>query len=72
VLLGVAIAARSNSVAYSLPSVLSAFYPYYMLGLAGLMPYAYTPVVLLVAGDLFLVVGSYLSKDLRHVDLANA
>ena len=59
-------------IAYSLPSILPAFYPYYMLGLAGLMPYAYTPVVLLVAGGVFLVVGSYLSKDLRHVDLANA
>lgn len=59
-------------IAYSLPSVLPAFYPYYMIGLAGFMPYAYTPVVLLFVGGLFLVVGSWMSTDLRHVDLESA
>ncbi|WP_037062810.1 MFS transporter [Pseudonocardia acaciae] len=59
-------------IAYSLPSVIPAFYPYYMLGLSAFMPYGYTPVVLLALGGLFLIVGSWLSSDLRHVELDDA
>ena len=59
-------------IAYSLPSVIPAFYPYYLIALSGFMPYAYTPLVLLALGGLFLVGGSWLSRDLRHVDLENA
>ncbi|MBB5157233.1 MFS family permease [Saccharopolyspora phatthalungensis] len=59
-------------IAYSLPSVIPALYPYYMIWLSGIMPYGYTPVVLLSAGGLFLMVGSWLSSDLRHIDLENA
>jgi len=36
------------------------------------MPYAYTPLVLLALGGLFLVGGSWLSRDLRHINLENA
>ncbi|WGX95995.1 MFS transporter [Nocardioides sp. L-11A] len=56
-------------IAYSLPSVVPAFYPYYMLWLGGVMSYDFTPLVILAAGGVFLFVGSYISKDLRHVDL---
>ncbi|WP_240274278.1 MFS transporter [Mycobacterium ulcerans] len=56
-------------IAYSLPSVLPAFYPYYMLGLSRAVNYDLTPLVLLAAGALFLFTGAYLSADLRHVDL---
>ena len=59
-------------IAYSLPSVLPAFYTYYMLGLGNVMPYDYTPVVIIAAGGLFLLVGAWVSKDLRHVDLEDA
>lgn len=59
-------------IAYSLPSVIPAFYPYLMIGLSSLMPYAYTPLVLLALGGLFLIAGSWLSSDLRHVELENA
>jgi len=59
-------------IAYSLPSVIPAFYPYYLIALSGFMPYAYTPLVLLALGGLLLIGGSWLSRDLRHVDLANA
>ncbi len=59
-------------IAYSLPSVIPAFYSYYMLGLSGAMPYEYTPAVLVSLGGLFLIVGSWLSKDLRHVELDDA
>jgi hypothetical protein len=56
-------------IAYSLPSVIPAFYPYYLLGLSAFMPYAYTPVVILVLGSVLLCTGALLSKDLRHVEL---
>ncbi|MGV9801493.1 MFS transporter [Mycobacterium sp. NPDC003449] len=56
-------------IAYSLPSVLPAFYPYYMLWLGTTMSYDFTPLVILVAGGALLFVGSFISKDLRHVHL---
>lgn len=56
-------------IAYSLPSVLPAFYPYYMLWLAKTMNYDLTPLVILVAGGALLFAGAYVSKDLRHVHL---
>lgn len=56
-------------IAYSLPSILPAFYPYYMLGLGSVMDYNFTPIVILVTGALLLCVGSLISKDLRHVDM---
>jgi MFS family permease len=59
-------------IAYSLPSVIPAFYPYYLIALSRLLPYRYTPLVLLAVGGLFLICGSWLSRDLRQVDLANA
>lgn len=63
--------ASGYGVAYSLPSIVPAFYSWYMLGLATFMPYAYTPVVLLAIGGLLLVVGALVSADRRHVDLAD-
>lgn len=59
-------------IAYSLPSVIPAFYAYYMLGLKNVMPYDYTPVVIIAVGGLLLLVGAWVSKDLRHVRLENA
>ena len=59
-------------IAYSLPSVLPAFYTYYMLGLGHFMSYDYTPVVIIAVGGLCLLVGAWISKDLRHVHLEDA
>jgi len=59
-------------IAYSLPSVIPAFYAYYMLGLKNVMPYDYTPVVIIAVGGLLLLVGAWISKDLRHVHLEDA
>ena len=59
-------------IAYSLPSVLPAFYTYYMLALGNVMPYDYTPVVIIAVGGLLLLVGAWISKDLRHVHLEDA
>ena len=59
-------------IAYSLPSVIPAFYTYYMLGLDDFMSYDYTPVVIIAVGGLCLLVGAWISKDLRHVHLEDA
>lgn len=59
-------------IAYSLPSVLPAFYTFYMLGLGEIMPYDYTPTVIIAVGGLFLLVGAFISRDLRHVHLEDA
>ena len=59
-------------IAYSLPSVIPAFYAYYMLGLKNFMPYDFTPVVIIAIGGLLLLVGAWISKDLRHVHLEDA
>lgn len=61
--------ASGYGIAYSLPSIIPAFYAYYMLGLESIMDYAYTPVVILALGGLFLLIGGYLSKDARHIEL---
>lgn len=61
--------ASGYGVAYSLPSVVPAFYGYYMVGLGNFMDYDYTPVVIGGLGALCLVVGGYIAKDLRHVSL---
>lgn len=61
--------ASGYGIAYSLPSVIPAFYAYYMVGLGNFMNYDYTPVVILAAGGVLLFVGGYVAKDLRHLEL---
>jgi hypothetical protein len=56
-------------VAYSMPSLLPAFYTYYMVGLSRVMPYDYTPLVFIVLGGISILVGAGLAKDLRHTTL---
>jgi len=64
-----AVRSSGYGIGYSLPSVIPAFYPYYMLWLGNAMDYDFTPVVILVIGAVFLFGGACFSKDLRHVDL---
>lgn len=62
--------ASGYGLAYSLPSVLPAFYGYFMVWLGtSVMNYDYTPVVVSGLGALCLIVGGYIAKDLRHVNL---
>lgn len=56
-------------VAYSMPSLLPAFYTYYMVGLGRIMPYDYTPLVFIVVGGVCILIGANLAKDLRHTSL---
>lgn len=56
-------------VAYSMPSLIPAFYTYYMVGLGKVMPYDYTPLVFIVLGGVCVLIGASLAKDLRHTSL---
>lgn len=55
-------------VSYSLAAILPGFYSFYMLGLAKLMPYEYSPIVLLALGGLLLSVGARDGPETRDTD----
>jgi MFS family permease len=55
-------------VSYSLATIIPGLYSFYMLGLGMLMPYAYTPIVLLALGGLFLSIGALAGEETKHVD----
>lgn len=61
--------ASGYGIAYTLPSVIPAFYGYYMVWMGNVMDYDYTPVVIGGLGALCLIIGGYVAKDLRHVEL---
>ncbi len=52
---------------YSLAVVIPSLYPFYMLMLGAVMPYAYTQVVLLALGGLLTAVGAALGPETRDV-----
>jgi len=55
-------------VSYSLATIIPGLYSLYMLGLGTLMPYAYTPIVLLALGGLFLSIGALAGQETKDVD----
>lgn len=55
-------------ISYSLATVIPGFYSFYLLGLGKVMPYPYTPIVLLVLGGLLLVVGALMGPETKDVD----
>ncbi|WP_193079004.1 MFS transporter [Brevibacterium aurantiacum] len=57
-------------VAYSLPSIIPAFYAYYMVWLSDLIPFKYTPTIIIAVGAVLIILGSASIRDTRHVDLA--
>lgn len=61
--------ASGYGVAYSLPSIIPALYGYYMVWLGNVMDYDYTPIVIGSLGAVCLIIGGYIAKDVRHVDL---
>ncbi|MFL6052902.1 MAG: MFS transporter [Actinoallomurus sp.] len=54
---------------YNLSLLVTAGYAYYQDWLSHLVPYAYTPVVLLVVGGVLIVVGAALGPEIKDVDL---
>ncbi|MDJ1114910.1 MFS transporter [Microbacterium dauci] len=64
------IRATGYGVAYALPSLIPAFYANYMVGLGGIMPFEYTPAVIVALGGVLIVVGAMFAKDRRSDNLA--
>ena len=56
-------------ISYSLATILPGFYSFYMLGLAKLMPYQFTPIALLAIGGLLLSVDETAGPETKDVDL---
>jgi MFS family permease len=56
-------------ISYSLATVLPGLYSFYMLGLAKLMPYEFSPIVLLALGGLLLSLGALAGPETKDVDL---
>jgi hypothetical protein len=55
-------------VSYSLAAILPGLYSFYMLGLAKLMPYEYSPILLLALGGLLLSVGALAGPETKDAD----
>jgi MFS family permease len=55
-------------ISYSVATVLPGFYSFYMLGLAKVMPYQFSPIVLLVLGGLMLTLGALAGPETKDVD----
>ncbi|MHB1304643.1 MAG: MFS transporter [Acidiphilium sp.] len=60
--------ATGFGVGFSLSVIIPSFYAFYMNWLGDLMPFRYTPVVLLVVGGLIGMVGALLGPETRDVD----
>jgi MFS family permease len=58
-------------VSYSLAAVVPGLYSFYMLGLAKLMPYEFSPVVLLAVGGLLLGVGALAGRETKGADFTD-
>jgi hypothetical protein len=50
--------------------IIPGFLTYYMLGLAKVMPYIYTPLVFMALGGLLQVVGALLGPETKDVEMA--
>jgi MFS family permease len=57
-------------LSYSMATILPGLYSFYMLGLAKLMPYEFTPIVLLAIGGLMLALGAFAGPETKHVDFS--
>lgn len=62
--------AAGYGIAYSLATIIPGFYSFYLLGLNKFMPYAYTPIVLLVLGGILLSVGALLGPETKDIDFS--
>lgn len=62
--------ASGYGIGYSLAVVIPAFNGAYMLALQNVMPYAYTPVVLIALSGVLVVIGAVMGPETRDVELA--
>ncbi|MGV9866722.1 MFS transporter [Rhodococcus koreensis] len=56
-------------IAYSMPSILPALYPYIFIGFGSFIAYDYAPVLFVAIGGALLLLGSRISRDLRDVEM---
>lgn len=63
------IRASGYGIGYSMAVIIPSFYSFYQLGLAKLMPYDYTMMVLLVVAGVLVVIGALIGPETRDVDL---
>jgi hypothetical protein len=59
-------------ISYSAATILPGLYSFYMLGLARIMPYEFSPIVLLVLGGLMLSLGALAGPETKDVDFNSA
>jgi MFS family permease len=62
------IRASGYGIGYSLAVIIPSFFNFYLLGLAKLMPYAYTPMVLVFVGGLLVTIGAWLGPETKDVE----
>ena len=55
-------------ISYSLATILPAFYSFYMLAIGKLVPYEFSPIILLALGGLLLTLGALAGPETKHVD----
>jgi MFS family permease len=66
------IRASGYGIGYSLAVIVPAFSGAYMLALQGVMPYAYTPLVLIALAGILIIVGALMGPETRDVELRAA
>lgn len=64
-----AVRSSGYAIGYSVAIIMPALYSVYMLGLGTILPYLYTPVVLVVLAGLLMIIGAWLGPETKHVDL---
>jgi MFS family permease len=61
--------ASGYGIGYSLAVIIPAFSGAYMLALQGIIPYAYTPVILLALAGALMIIGALMGPETRDVEL---
>ncbi len=61
--------ASGYGIGYSVAVIVPAFAGFYMLGLKAIMPYVYTPVVLVGISGILIILGSLMGPETRDVEL---
>ena len=64
--------ASGYGIGYSLAVIIPAFSGAYMLALQAILPYAYTPVVMIALSGILVVVGALMGPETRDVELGAA
>ena len=63
------IRASGYGIGYSVAVIIPAFSGAYMLALQAMMPYVYTPMVLIVLSGVLIIVGALMGPETREVEL---